>query len=114
MFERGTGRTTRMLLHAIRLKREGRPVYVISADISQARVLFNMLCDMLPEDVNRSNSALEIYGIKIKTSDVPWQFNWRTLSIRGVEKDCVVLVDHFAIESHFALMLDMLTAYDNV
>jgi hypothetical protein len=96
--KRGTGRTSRMITHAISLQMEGRAVYIISASQDHAR----FLRDQLPQ-----NST-----IKVETPSSAGNFDWRTMSLRGAHPNCVVLVDHFAIESHFAPLLKMLTAYD--
>lgn len=96
--KRGTGRTTRMLEHAKALEAEGRTVYIIAANRQHAHLLRRCL----PEGSS----------ILIETPDSPGNFDWHTLSLCGANPNCVVLVDHFAIESRFSKMLAMLTAYD--
>lgn len=96
--KRATGRTTRMLDHAKRLEAQGRAVYVIAAHAQHAK----MLQQLLPSETS----------IKVETPDSCGNFDWFTLSLRGAHPRCAVLVDHFAIESKFARMLQMLTAYD--
>jgi len=96
--KRGTGRTTRMIEHAKRLQAEGRAVYVIAANADHAR----MLRGMLPDDTT----------ISVDTPESCGNFHWPTMMLRGAHPNCAVLVDHYAIESRFAPMLAMLTAYD--
>lgn len=96
--KRGTGRTTRMLAHAKQLEASGRAVYIIASDHQHA----GNLRRLLPEET----------GIKVETPATAGNFDWQTLALRGAHPNCVVLVDHYAIESHFARMLRMLTAYD--
>ena len=96
---RGTGRTTRMLEHAKKLAREGRAVYVIADNTRDMRRL-EILC---------GESKL---GIKFETPSTPGNFEWEAMRLRGAHPNCVVLVDHWAIESKFARVLEMLHAYD--
>lgn len=96
---RGTGRTTRMLEHAKKLAREGRAVYVIADNTNDARRL-QMLC-------GEPN-----LGIKFETPRSPGNFDWEQMRLVGAHPNCVVLVDHYAIEDRFARVLEMLHAYD--
>lgn len=98
--KRATGRTTRMLSHAQELQQEGRAVYVIAANAQHAA----QLKSLLPKDTT----------ISVDTPETASNFDWFTLTLRRAHPNCVVLVDHFAIESRFAPMLKMLTAYDEV
>lgn len=97
---RGTGRTTRMLEHAKKLAREGRAVYVIADNTRDMRRL-ETLC---------GEPSL---GIKFETPDSPGNFVWEEMRLRGAHPNCVVLVDHHAIEDRFARVLEMLHAYDD-
>lgn len=96
---RGTGRTTRMLEHAKKLAREGRAVYVIADNTEDARRL-QMHC---------GEPSL---GIKFETPLTLGNFDWEQMRIRGAHPNCVVIVDHHAIEDRFARVLAMLHAYD--
>lgn len=96
---RGTGRTTRLIAHAKKLAREGRAVYVIADNTQDARRL-QMLC-------GEPN-----LGIKFETPRSPGNFDWGQMRLLGAHPNCVVLVDHHAIEDHFARVLEMLHAYD--
>jgi hypothetical protein len=96
---RGTGRTTRMLEHAKKLARAGRAVYVIADNTRDMRRL-EILC-------GEPN-----LGIKFETHDSPGNLVWEEMRLRGTHPNCVVLVDHHAIEDRFARVLEMLHAYD--
>jgi hypothetical protein len=96
-----TGRTTRMLEDAVHKARLGRAVYVIAATTKHARMLQDMGGKMAKE-----------LGIKFETAETLTNFDWRTMRLSGAHKNCVVLVDHYAIEAEFSAMLDMLHRYD--
>ena len=96
---RATGRTTRMLEHAKKLAREGRAVYVIADNTRDARRL-QMLC------------GEPTLGIKFETPPTIGNLDWEHMQLRGAHPNCVVLVDHYAIEDRFARVLAMLHAYD--
>lgn len=94
-----TGRTTRMLEHAKRLSAERRAVYVIAANEMEVRRLQELIGD--------GN-----HGIKVETPKDLSNLDWHTLTLRRAHPNCVVLVDHYAIESRFAAVFQMLHAYD--
>lgn len=96
---RKSGRTTRMLVEAERLASDGRAVYVIAANMAEVSRLQSLL---------RSDS-----GVKVETCDSPGNFDWDTLSLKGAHPNCVVLVDHYAIECRFRRILDELHRYDD-
>lgn len=97
-----TGRTTRMLGEAKRLARAGRAVYVIAASHVHAKQLESTL----------STDDLEL-GIKFETAESPGNFQWEPYPhLRGAHPNCVVLVDHYAIECKFAWILRELHFWD--
>lgn len=96
---RRTGRTTRMLEHAKKLAREGRAVYVIADNAMDMR--------RLEAECNEPS-----LGIKFETPHSPGNFDWETMRLIGAHPNCVVLVDHHAIEDRYARILEMLHAYD--
>jgi hypothetical protein len=98
--KRNTGRTSRMLERARQLSHQGRAVYVIAATQRHA----DDLRYQLGPDAN---------GIKVETiGSVGIRLNWETLTLDGAHRNCVVLVDHYAIESRFGAILDELIRYD--
>lgn len=99
MTQNKIGRTTRMLEDARRLKDEGKAVYVMAANARHAKALREQFGD-------KNNS------VKFETPDSLSNFDWRTFRLPGAHPNCVVLVDHFAIESQFSSLLDMLHRYD--
>ncbi len=96
---RQTGRTTRLLARAVQLSTDGRAVYIIAANHAEVVRLRSLLGD-------------DDHGIKIETPESPGNVNWSTLTLRGAHPNCVVLVDHYAIESRFSAVLEMLHAFD--
>lgn len=95
MQKRATGRTTRMLQEASRLIDEGRAVYVIMD--SKAAI------DRVREFDDR---------IAFETPASSVTFDWEMMRLRGAHPNCVVLVDHYAIEQRYARLLEMLTRFD--
>ncbi len=96
---RGMGRTTRLLEHAKKLAREGRAVYVIADNTRDMRRL-EILC---------GEPSL---GIKFETPRSLGNFDWEQMRLLGAHPNCVVLVDHHAIEDRFARVLEMLHSCD--
>lgn len=99
--KRNSGRTTRMIDEALRLSREGRAVYVIMDNMERARYHQRKLDHEYPYS-----------GVKFETPSSPGNFDWGSLRLIGAHPNCVVLVDHFAIERKFGAILDELYRYD--
>ena len=97
--KRQTGRTTRMLEHARELSDHRRAVYVVAANERHAAQLRKQLGD-------------EPHGIKVETEDSLGNLDWQTMTMRNAHPNCVLLVDHYVIESHFGRVIEMLTRYD--
>ena len=95
---RQTGRTTRMIEHARKLNSQGRAVYILAANEMER----NRIKDLVGKGT----------GIKVESTHLFPSWNWESLTLRAAHPNCVVLVDHFAIESKFSRILDMLHAYD--
>lgn len=103
---RAIGRTTRMLQEAIEKARSGRAVYVLSANSTHAQQL-ELRCSELC-------SQYKLLGIKFETPEsLGSGFDWRYMRLPGAHPNCLLLVDHFAIEQHFFEMLKMLHSYDS-
>lgn len=100
---RRTGRTTRMLEDAMAMARNGRAVYVIGATKHHADMLRGV-----------AGPAADQLGIKFEAARESGLGNmdWETMSLQGAHPNCAVLVDHYAIESKFAAVLEMLHRYD--
>jgi hypothetical protein len=88
-----------MIEEAKRLATEGRAVYVIAKHWQQ-------LQDQIDAELPRR-------GIKCEP-DVPMNFDWQTMRVRGSHPNCVWLFDHWAIESNpvFAGMFAAMTQFD--
>lgn len=100
---RNTGRTTRVIEDAIRLAREGRAVYVLGADYGHAKVLQRII----------DKRAGKYHGIKCESpGGLGTQYNWDTGRLEGAHPNCVVLIDHHAIERRYAGVIEMLHRYD--
>lgn len=98
---RQTSRTTRMIEDAQRLSQAGRAVYVVVSNVAHAA----MLKRGLPEGS----------GIKIETFDSLRNLvcDGSRIYLSGAHPNCVVLIDHHAIERRYAAILEMMHRYDN-
>lgn len=98
--KRQTGRTTRMLIDAIHYTTLGKKVFIVVASYAQAiNLKSNINCNIIND--------LDINFILHNSPTL----DWNTLTIKGI-KDCVVLVDHYVIESKFSKILDMFYTYN--
>lgn len=100
---RGTGRTTRMLFRAKELSDQRRAVYIVTHNDVYARALTEEITKLFGDTG---------HGIKVEPLCDLRNFDMTTMRLRGAHPNCVVLVDHFAIEFNFGAMLDELHAYD--
>lgn len=98
------GRTTRMLHEAVREARAGRAVYVMAATTPHKMILKDMLRDITGDDT---------LGIQIEPFASFTTFDWWTMRFLGHHPNSLVLVDHYAIECHFAGILEMLHRFDD-
>src|SRR5688572_33456709 len=98
---RRTGRTTRMLEHAKELALAGRAVYVIADNERDARRL----------EIECFKTGEPNLGIKFETPGSLGNFDWEEMRLTGAHPNCVVLVDHNAIEARFSRLIRMLHAY---
>lgn len=98
MSKRRTGRTTRMLARAEHLAKLGRAVYVVFHDMVDAK--------------SHETEERQALGIKFETFDSLPGLDFGTLKLRGAHRNCVVLIDHFAIEYHFAAILHAAVRFD--
>lgn len=94
-----TGRTGRMLNDAVRKARDGRAVYVVAADGNQAKEFERRL----PDDLG---IKVEIWG------GVSAQLDIQSMRLRGAHPNCLILIDHYAIERAFGPLLSMLHRFD--
>jgi hypothetical protein len=90
------GRTTRMVQEAKRLADQGKTVFILAASHTHAHVLRTWITD--------SRIAVDTVGCG--------DFDWHTMTLRGMSPDCVVLVDHFAIELYWNKLLTEYHRYD--
>lgn len=88
-----------MLEHARELSKQRRAVYIVVANENHAEMLRRELGD-------------EPHGIKVETEESLGNLDWQTMTMRNAHPHCVLLVDHYAIESRFGRVLEMLTRYD--
>lgn len=51
-------------------------------------------------------------GIKVETEESLPNFDWRTMRLKGAWPNCIVLVDHYAIEARISAQVEMMTRYD--
>lgn len=110
--KRGTGRTTRMLEHAIEKADKGVYVFVVAATNDHALLLRQQLCKMCEGKIAGTKVYTKANGqISVESSENK-QFEWDRMSFIGAHPSCETLVDHYAIESRFRNILEMLTRFD--
>lgn len=99
------GRTYRMLKEAFELCQSGRAVYVLCVNAQHAKELK----DIYMKRFNRLDSSVKFESINDLSN-----FDYESMRLKGAHPNCVVLVDHYAIEYHFKNLLEMLHRYDEV
>ena len=88
-----------MLKHARQLAEDGRAVYVIADNMDDARRL-------------QMQFGEPTIGVKFETARTLGNFDWERMRLVGAHPNCVVLIDHHAIEDRYAAMLQMLHMFD--
>lgn len=101
-----TGRTTRMLTEAFKLAKEGKAVYVLAAN-SEHMYYMERMADRLFGSGEASS-----LGVKFETPTSLTTFDFRTMQLKGAHPNCRTLIDHWTIESEYAIMLKELHRYD--
>ena len=91
-----TGRTTRMLAEARRLRDSGRAVYVVLHS--------RQMCKMYDTPEND--------GLRFETLDSLRTLDLRSGRLVGAHPNCVVLMDHYVVEDRYSWMVQQLTAFD--
>jgi hypothetical protein len=95
-----------MLKEAYRLASEGRAVYVLAHNPNFAFELECKFDNMFgPGESQRLGVKFEVPG------ELP-NFDFRTMTLKGVHSNCRVLVDHYTIESMYARMFQELHRFD--
>jgi len=92
-----------MLVEAQRLAAEGRAIYVVVADETTRRRLRNTYSN---------DDTLDRLGIKFETWASLPSLDTRHGTLRAAHPNCVVLVDHFAVESRLGWLLEQATRFD--
>lgn len=88
---RRTGRTTRMLQHAIGQAQVGRAVYILARDDSHRKVILDTLRGLTDEP--------SLFGIKIETpASIGRQWDKHHHRLIGSHPNCLLLTDHFVSE----------------
>ena len=89
-----------MLERARDLAERGRGVYVVvHPDHREA------ICDALFDEIRSGSVHVEVF-VGLPNLDL------RTLTLRGAHPNCIVLVDHYAIEERFGALLEEVHRYD--
>lgn len=127
---KGTGRTTRMLNHAVDAFTNGHQVWLIGDNNSWCTRMYQMLRNMIPgafrfyqyrgDMVNRVDISPgpAIIIVNANTGLHAQEWDWETMRLacdRTPTKDTqnrIYLVDHHIIERRFARMLSELHRYD--
>jgi len=88
-----------MIEHAHTLAGQGKAVYIIAVNEHDAGRIRRL--------VGTPNR-----GIKVETEESLPNFDWRTMRLKGAWPNCIVLVDHYAIEARISAQVEMMTRYD--
>ena len=101
-----TGRTTRMLTEAFKLAKEGKAVYVLAANHEHMYYM-----ERVADRLFGSGEASRL-GVKFETPASLTTFDFQTMRLKGAHPNCRTLIDHWTIESEYAIMLKELHRYD--
>jgi hypothetical protein len=104
-----------MLDHAVWLAANGSYVFVVGATAKHAEVL---RASVAARVVGATLAGTKVYvpsqGGQISfESGESRQFDWQNLRMIGSHPNCVVLVDHFAIECRWGNLLREFTRWDS-
>lgn len=101
--KRATGRSTRMLMEAVALAKEGRRVTVVvpGAQTYHAHMLLEEAGVATLVKVERPTFLARI------------DFMERDMRVRGEDGSHVLLIDHYVLEERYHALLAMLTRYDS-
>lgn len=88
-----------MIAHAHALAEQGKAVYIIAVNRHDANRIRRLV-------------GTPTRGIKVETEESLPNFDWRTMQLKRAWPNCVVLVDHFAIEGRIKAQVEMMTRYD--
>lgn len=94
--KRCTGRTTRMLAEARRLCDAGRAVYVVFHSRQECK----------------RHETAENSGLRFETLDSLRTLDYRSGRLAGAHPNCIVLVDHYAVEERFRWLVEQATRFD--
>lgn len=96
---RQCGRTTRMIAAAKEAAKAGRAVYIIAANENERCRLEQLIGD-------------DSLGIKVETAGSLGNVQWESMTLRGAHPNCLLMADHYTIESRFRKMLEELDRYN--
>lgn len=103
--KRTSGRTTRMIEHAIRLAKTGWKVYVVLAH--------RPLCTMWEREV-AIRTGDDSLNIQFETEDtIGDDIDWSRMRLKEFHPNNVLLIDHAVIESKFRNVFRVWQQYDN-
>lgn len=109
------GRTTRMLEQAAMLAKNGHYVFVVALDQQHGRYFLQLLVELggrrVGEDKVLMLPEAGFGSIVVLPADSD-MIDWVGMRIHRAHPSCRMLVDHLAIESRFAGMLQELHRYD--
>jgi hypothetical protein len=104
ILQQRTGRTTRMLYKALEYWRARRAVYVIAMNLREKKRLEQMLIEICGGEYPR--------GLSLEMPNLMESLDRQTLRLRHAHPNCIVLIDHAAIEAEFAGLIAELHRYD--
>lgn len=106
---RASGRTTRMIKHAVQLAAEGKAVNVLMLNVKQCQIWESHVAAIAVTLLGGPS-----LGIRFETEESLGLFaiDWPNVRLRNTHPNCILLIDHAVIEHKFSGLLSMWQRYD--
>jgi len=95
---RQTGRTERMIQEAFFAVRQRRAVYVMVAQAEHVKPMIIRIDDAWLAFCEQHGMRDVVHGIKVETPRTLPFWNWTTMQLERAHPNCIVFVDHSAVE----------------
>lgn len=123
---KGSGRTTRMLQHALTIMRGGKQAIVFAVDVNHAKHLVAYAEELLK--LQGAKADLEAYEFPIKVMSFSSVLNGNRMNLRGrwlhydyrtnsmpwAHSQAEYLIDHAALEHHLRFVTGYLSAMESI
>jgi len=112
---RASGRSTRLLSHAIAQAAQKKKVYVLYENPEHGKMMQRQCAKMCQGNIAGSivyKPDAWASGVIVFETEKNMVIDWDSMTLPYNHTDCVLLVDHYAIESRFKALLAMLHQFD--